>query len=1378
MFFLTTIFVVAGFFVFSVATVHAASEGDVVITEFMFNPSAVLDSAGEWIEVQNTTGLAIDLDGWKVDDHTISSSVNIAAGESAVLCVNSDISLNGGVVCAYDLTSVSLGNDGDTVTIKDGDDVVIYSITYTAEDVLEGKSTNVADGSVFTIEEVNQYGDGDYGTPAGNTVSILDHSYPTIQLAVDAASVDDIIIVGAETYTEDLILDNGVSIKGAGSDVTTFVGNHVIIGSNISIDGVTFVPGASGAAITIDSSSFEIDNTNISNSVFVLTQGPLAAVYVGGSNPANLISGLTLESNTFGFAQPYPTNNFVFIYGYITIDGVDAPVGTVVDVIDGAGNVAGRHVVDTAGVYGALAIYKDDIDTDYDEGADQDEVLTVRVNGQTVGTTTYGSFGDDTQMDFAITTATQSYQCVQIGGTPGNPISAIVEDFNFLNNNVDNCLVSVNVKDNDITDILFSGNVFTNTDGALHIWGESSSPSGVLSGVALTNNSFDTTNAYAVQVDLDSYNAIDARSNWWGSANGPTSTLNSYNKSSQGVSASGILIIAPWLTDGTDTDLATIGFQPDTANVVAPVAVGTSYYGSIQSAIDGATSGDIVTISEGSFTENLSIDIGITLQGTGTSTTSIIGEHIISASNVSVSSFGLSAGGSGTIFTLDSSNQVLDGINISNNAFDLSVGHSVGIYLGGTTPTNTVSGIIMSRNLFSGPSDKICNAWKIGGSFGSVLSVEVSGVTFSNNIVDKCSTPINLQNKYLSNISITGNKFTNTDGVVYVWGEGTPTGVLSGFEFTRNVVDITSSYGIKIDLDGATVFGDDNFGEGNKIQENIFSGVGAEFDAMNIFSTLSSYTFNAEKNYWGSLSGPTHESNEEGTGGAVSDNIDFDPWFNSVARTALSDGIVANAQLTSTTSGQADLPEGETDVELTDDTLLDLTSGLSTASGTSITVGGSTLDLGNFTSGNMSTVDLTIPQIIGDASVTVAQAVKLMSGTVGEPIILTNNSVGAPSVTVSIPDNITVMAPSGWTGTMQPPKTGSSLGTAPGGFDVGGTVVDVGDPLVTLLFDKPVKVTLTGVTGSVAYKPAGSSVWKQITTMCNSVSDYSNISFPGECYATSGDDTIIWTYHFTSFASITSTPAPAPPASSGGGYSSAVRSPEAPKVVINNNNTTTTSSSVTLSISATRMTSSYAPLSVRISNKSDMIDAEWIDFLEDIQWNLEEGLGKKIVYVQFKNKSGTSSVTSDDIEVIFGDQDETGEVKTNEEDQTTDMPQPPLPQVLGAREYSDGTLIRGSDKKIYVLQNHIRKHISSLEELSMNYAGQEIFDVADDVVASYAQVAGEKEYGVGQLIRGSDKKIYVIELEGKKHIKSLEELARYYFGKPIYDISDSMLSQY
>jgi hypothetical protein len=44
-------------------------------------------------------------------------------------------------------------------------------------------------------------------------------------------------------------------------------------------------------------------------------------------------------------------------------------------------------------------------------------------------------------------------------------------------------------------------------------------------------------------------------------------------------------------------------------------------------------------------------------------------------------------------------------------------------------------------------------------------------------------------------------------------------------------------------------------------------------------SVESGVILNAENNWWGSASGPSHLSNPNGTGAAVSGNVDFDPWI-------------------------------------------------------------------------------------------------------------------------------------------------------------------------------------------------------------------------------------------------------------------------------------------------------------------------------------------------------------------------------------------------------------------------------------------------------------------------------------------------------------------
>ncbi|MEZ5196045.1 MAG: lamin tail domain-containing protein [Bacteroidales bacterium] len=49
---------------------------DIIITEVMQNPDSVGDTSGEWFEVYNNTGIAVDMTGWVMKDlgtnsHTI-----------------------------------------------------------------------------------------------------------------------------------------------------------------------------------------------------------------------------------------------------------------------------------------------------------------------------------------------------------------------------------------------------------------------------------------------------------------------------------------------------------------------------------------------------------------------------------------------------------------------------------------------------------------------------------------------------------------------------------------------------------------------------------------------------------------------------------------------------------------------------------------------------------------------------------------------------------------------------------------------------------------------------------------------------------------------------------------------------------------------------------------------------------------------------------------------------------------------------------------------------------------------------------------------------------------------------------------------------------
>ncbi len=442
------------------------------------------------------------------------------------------------------------------------------------------------------------------------------------------------------------------------------------------------------------------------------------------------------------------------------------------------------------------------------------------------------------------------------------------------------------------------------------------------------------------------------------------------------------------------------------------------------------------------------------------------------------------------------------GITVQGAGLPDPYGGAAGPYLTGVT----ISGNTIQNNL-SGASTQSDGIDLYGINGGTVSSNTIEGSSYDGILIGASG-----------NIAITGNVFSqNGKGVTARLSDGA-----------------TDPHAAAIDFGGLQGFapgawnGDANTLGGFTVHNNTFSG------NLNGIWNYDSASVNAANNWWGVSTGPTNAGNSGGTGDVISSNITFSPWYTNSGMSILSTGGAVDVSYTSPTDGQADLPAGITDVVLTNTTVLDLSSSVNAASGGNIIAGGATLTLNDFSSGNLSNKDLSVAQTLGDQSVTVTQAVTLQSGTNTQPIVLSNSDLS--NISVSIPDDTTVLAGSGWDGKIEPPKSGSSAGNAPAGFSVGGTVIEVGSPGNTLLFDTPVKIVLAGVTGAVGYKPAGSSTWVQITNACGgSYSSPTAPTFPGECYTSNGTDTTIYTYHFTSFAALN---AVSSGGSSGGGGSS------------------------------------------------------------------------------------------------------------------------------------------------------------------------------------------------------------------------------------------------
>jgi hypothetical protein len=442
---------------------------------------------------------------------------------------------------------------------------------------------------------------------------------------------------------------------------------------------------------------------------------------------------------------------------------------------------------------------------------------------------------------------------------------------------------------------------------------------------------------------------------------------------------------------------------------------------------------------------------------------------------------------------------------------------------------------------------------KLGDKNG--LDENIKGGSILNNIIH--DTEQDGITVYSSNVTIEGNeifKSKSENGALYV---------------AHNVADITIKDNnihdnkVNPDKDKGPTYGIRIGGFGNNyaiFNVSVDQNVIAKNKKGMIYESSGNATIDVKNNYWGSKKGPEHSTNTGGNGDEISGtNITFTPFYIDAGVAILNDEVstapgeektikptkdkvtLDDGDDSQKIKGQAALPEDIVEIIFKNNAVLDVNDNIGGKVGNNIEVGGISIGLATFEiqldddDGSMDSVptDLTVAKKVATVDVIIEKAVKLKSGTIAEPIIIKN--VDIPTVIVSIPDETTILAPAGWTGTIQPPKAASNSGTAPSGFSVGDTVIEVGSPDAVLLFDTPVTLTLEGVTGAVGYKPAGSTVWTQITEQCGGSFDNPDAPsfFPGECFISDGSNTKIVTYHFTSFGSLGSLgSAPSTPAKS------------------------------------------------------------------------------------------------------------------------------------------------------------------------------------------------------------------------------------------------------
>lgn len=360
----------------------------------------------------------------------------------------------------------------------------------------------------------------------------------------------------------------------------------------------------------------------------------------------------------------------------------------------------------------------------------------------------------------------------------------------------------------------------------------------------------------------------------------------------------------------------------------------TDSFATIQAAINAsAASGDTVKVGPGTYAENLTVNKSITFLGAQAGVDArgrVVGapnpatESIIAQpANVGLI---LQAGSTGTVIDgfsfsggtrgIESQGGPIDNLQIRNNSFKTFTGNAVFLNDTGldiTVQKNSMDGsgqtgsgdvVHLDTDLFNGFQflDNIVQNGKatgffVDGNHNINPSVNRSPL-IARNVFTANQTGANLGTRAFKNGSIEDNTFQTSgfDGLQ---------GGIQNTTITRNLFKSNGRSGLALTSFGN--LGVDRGGQFDTVTCNAFTGnvregiflstsqaagtIGTNtINSNNIFGNTAGLTYNgteainAENNFWGSATGPTHPSNPGGTGDSVvttpasATNVDFVPF--------------------------------------------------------------------------------------------------------------------------------------------------------------------------------------------------------------------------------------------------------------------------------------------------------------------------------------------------------------------------------------------------------------------------------------------------------------------------------------------------------------------
>jgi parallel beta-helix repeat protein len=724
------------------------------------------------------------------------------------------------------------------------------------------------------------------------------------------AQAGDTIHVAAGTYQEQVVINKSLTIEGTGDPVIqapASVSKFKFPESGAWWDPVLFAFGGTNAGgsisgadtITVSISGFTVDGTDrvpydraagilLRNAGGNVTDNTVQNMYIDGKQTlgilvygdsdvvimGNDVSGYSrggIVANGDSITSPsYPTPHAVIAGNTVTGPGMGVPVtwapngiqigykatGKIIgnDVSANGwpgGNWTGSGIIvagaDNVEIYGNTAHGGETgiAVCGYMWSPTGATAQGTWIHNNTVSGNTYGISLQDKSLDTTIehnTITDSDYDGIDICNFKGYAPTGTVIRYNTI-------------ADNNALDDATSGGIWIDSD----VDGNE---------VTVNLNNIVNNNQFGI-INTGTANDADARYNWWGDPTGPYQA--NTNPSGTGNAVSDNVDYSPWWG----------------ANYIGAAHPWTWYTNDcIQEAINAASAGDTIVVTDGTYYENVVIDKSLTLEtasvpvinGDTNADTIPDGSCItLNADGVTIDGFELTNGYNGIIG--ETSGSTIQNCVIHNN-LNYVDSNGMGIALWGDNDNNEIlnneiydndrQGIFIGYDDFDdnpNTTPKISTGNTISGN-----TIYHNGKNTQENGPDDSAYGIQLWNA--DGNTIEGNEVYNHDdwfpygGTTFDFAQGIY--LCASFDNTLTGNDLhDNNYGVGIWSTGRTLAGSNEINY-NKIVNNTGYGV-KNYDAAVVDATY---------NWWGVPTGPYHPSlNPGGTGNAVSDNVLFDPWF-------------------------------------------------------------------------------------------------------------------------------------------------------------------------------------------------------------------------------------------------------------------------------------------------------------------------------------------------------------------------------------------------------------------------------------------------------------------------------------------------------------------